>query len=832
MAYVYNPNTGELWNTRGDASINIANNPMYSYDPNTQLIMQANGTPLTNQLTLSSGSFSPMAAPMPAPTVAPMVAPTPTMSTPMPMAAAAETPEEPTGLFDKLLGNIGNINLGQLGGTILSGVGYNQLLDQLSSFGQQAQTGAQQVGAQAAEASQFKPFTVYGPSGQRVTTGETGGMRLSLSPTEQSLQNQALQGARQFFNSAMGRPDAGIYRQEQVLNQLFNQQVGQMGVPSQLTGLTGQAYSQGQQRIGQAVQPMDINALRGQFAGQVGQYLGQQPSLGSAQLQRQAYNLGSQGLAQSGAVGANAQNIGLNLAQQGAGMFGDANVSPLLGSLSQTALDLGTQGLGVTPAAARGVDVTGSRLMNLGSQYFGQDPSLGSAQLQRQAYNLGAQGLSNLQAPSDIESLRSQYADLAGQAAGGLLTGMGDREQQIYERIRATQTPEEQRQRLALEERLAAQGRLGTSSAAYGGATPEQLALETAQAEARNRASLAAIEQSRAEQAQQLQTAQTLGGMTGQFAGISSDLQSAAQQRASQLSQLGLSTEQIRSQLESEGLGRGLQATQAGMQAKELSSALTTQAQNRAAQLAQLGLSSEQIQSQLQSEGLGRGVQTLQAGLQAQEVGSGLQTAAQQRAAQLSQLGLSTEQIRSQLESEGLGRAAQAGGLAGDLASTASGIESQALQRGLSLAGLGMQGSELAQGLTSQQLQNLLALQGANIGSTQAQQALRQGNLALGTGLLTSAYAPQAALLNVLQQGLQSAALADVGRRQAAELEAQAQMSGLDAALQAQLGRANLGGQGLAALAAALGGTQQAETGGLLSGITLKDIPLIGDLFG
>jgi hypothetical protein len=805
---------------------------MYSYDPSSQLIMKADGTPLTNQLSLSSGSFAPMAAPASAPTPTLTQMPTPTPATPSPLASATEeTPVAEAGMFDKLLSNIGNINLGDLGSTILSGVGYSDLLDKLDSFGNTAQTGAQDIGTQAAEASQFKPFTVYGPSGQRVTTGETGGLRVSLSPTEQALQNQALQGAGQFFGSAMGQPDADIYRQELALNQIFNQQAGQMGVPSQLTGLTEKAYQQGQQRIGQTTQPIDINLLRGQFAGQVGQYLGQQPSLGSAQLQKQAYNLGAQGLGQAQAMGAGATNIGLNLAQQGAGMLGDVGIYPMLGSLSQRALGLGTRNLGVTPAAARGVDYTGTQLSNLGQQLLGQTAPPDVGILGEQALTSGMQGLTDITAPSDIESLRSQYAGLAGQAAGGLLTGMGDREQQIYDRIRASQSPEEQRQRLALEERLAAQGRLGTSSAAYGGATPEQLAMETAQAEARNRASLAAMDQARAEQAQQLQTAQALGGMTGQFAGISSDLQSAAQQRASQLSQLGLSAQQVQSQLESEGLGRGLQATQAGMQAKELSSALTTQAQNRAAQLSQLGMSAEQIQSQLESEGLGRGVQTLQAGLQAQEVGSGLQSQAQQRATQLAQLGMSAEQIQSQLQSEGLGRAAQAGGLAADLASTASGLETQGLQRGLSLAGLGMQGTEMGQGLTNQQLQNLLALQQSGIGSAQAQQALRQGNLALGTGLLTSAYAPQSALLNVLQQGLQSAGLADVGRRQAAQLQAEAEMSGLDAALQSQLGRANLGGQGLAALAAALGGTQQAATGGLLSGITLKDIPFIGDLF-
>ena len=81
-------------------------------------------------------------------------------------------------------------------------------------------------------------------------------------------------------------------------------------------------------------------------------------------------------------------------------------------------------------------------------------------------------------------------------------TDQATREQDIYDRIRATQMGEEERQRLALEERLASQGRLGVQTAMFGG-TPEQLALAKAQEEAQARASLAAIQQAQTEQAQQ-----------------------------------------------------------------------------------------------------------------------------------------------------------------------------------------------------------------------------------------------------------------------------------------------------------------------------------------
>lgn len=93
--------------------------------------------------------------------------------------------------------------------------------------------------------------------------------------------------------------------------------------------------------------------------------------------------------------------------------------------------------------------------------------------------------------------LMGQSQQFLGQA--GL--PMGQREADVYGRIRAVQSPEEERQRLALEERLAQQGRLGVRTGMFGG-TPEAFAMEKAQAEARNQAALMAMQQAQAEQAQ------------------------------------------------------------------------------------------------------------------------------------------------------------------------------------------------------------------------------------------------------------------------------------------------------------------------------------------
>ena len=110
------------------------------------------------------------------------------------------------------------------------------------------------------------------------------------------------------------------------------------------------------------------------------------------------------------------------------------------------------------------------------------------------------------------------------------------------------------------------------------------------------------------------------------------------------------------------------------------------------------------------------------------------------------------------------------------------------------------------------------------LGLQARQQALaeQQQYANLGQGMLGAAYTPQASLLNVLNQGMGVAGLSDVGRRQAAMLQSEGQMAGLDANLQAQLARGNLTGQGLAALASALGGQQQTQAG-LFKDLTLGD---------
>lgn len=476
-----------------------------------------------------------------------------------------------------------------------------------------------------------------------------------------------------------------------VTSDLANVQVGAQGDVN--LGLSGQQQRLQNQLLGRA----------GQMAGSIGS--GYDPRTG--QVGRQAMGQAQQ---QIGQVGAYDPSIA---AQRGAmgGLFGQQ-----LGQFGQpTGLE------GVTQAGLTGAQQQFGRagqpsdLNQLRGQFAGQvggllsqQPSESIGQLGQQAFQLGREGLSQLGAPSDIENLRSQYGNLALQAGQGLLTSPEQRQSDIYESIRATQRPEEERQALRMRENLLAQGRAGVRTADYGG-TPEQLAMAKAQAEAQAGAALRAREMGMAEQQQGLQTAQTLTGMASGLAGTSSDLQSAQQNRAQQLSQLGLNTQQIESQLQSEGLSRGVTA----------------------------------------------------------------------------------------------------GTTAGQLAGMASDLETAGIGRGATLAGVGMQGAQTGRGFGQQDLQNLMALQGADIGAAQAQQALQQGRLGLGTGLfglgqqaqmmpsqlqgadiqnmqalLGAGYMPQQQALNLLQAGMPAAEMSQRGQIRGTELQTQMGQTGLESYMQ------------------------------------------------
>ena len=135
---------------------------------------------------------------------------------------------------------------------------------------------------------------------------------------------------------------------------------------------------------------------------------------------------------------------------------------------------------------------------------------LGLQQSQFRPYTVTS-GLGNTQATAsglnvnlspEQQALQAQLGQGAQGFFGQAMQGTQGREQDVFNRLRAMQSPEEERQRLALEERLQNQGRLGVRSAMFGG-TPEQFALDKAQAEARNTSAVSAMEQAQLQQKQQ-----------------------------------------------------------------------------------------------------------------------------------------------------------------------------------------------------------------------------------------------------------------------------------------------------------------------------------------
>jgi hypothetical protein len=150
-------------------------------------------------------------------------------------------------------------------------------------------------------------------------------------------------------------------------------------------------------------------------------------------------------------------------------------------------------------------------------------PSLAGQQQQLQALTgslLGGMG----GVTPDVSGIQQQALGGVGGFLTGAMAPMAQREADVYERIRATQRPEEQRAQLALEERLASQGRTGLRTAQFGG-SPEQFALAQAQEEAKARASLGALGQAQAEQLQQMGLAESMFGLGGKAAGLPQALQ-------------------------------------------------------------------------------------------------------------------------------------------------------------------------------------------------------------------------------------------------------------------------------------------------------------------
>ena len=121
-----------------------------------------------------------------------------------------------------------------------------------------------------------------------------------------------------------------------------------------------------------------------------------------------------------------------------------------------------------------------------------------------------AQGGLDLQLSPEEQARQNQYLGQAQSMFGGLSGDVAGGSQAIYEQMRAAQRPEEERQRLQMQEGLFRGGRGGLQSNMFGGGNAETFGFEQARQEAMLNAQLAARKQFGTEQQNMLQSAQGL----------------------------------------------------------------------------------------------------------------------------------------------------------------------------------------------------------------------------------------------------------------------------------------------------------------------------------
>jgi hypothetical protein len=281
-----------------------------------------------------------------------------------------------------------------------------------------------------------------------------------------------------------------------------------------------------------------------------------------------------------------------------------------------------------------------------------------------QALAQGTQGLGQIGAGmGDLAGLRGQYGTAASQAAGmlgGSTTGMAD---QLFQQQQAMRSPVQQRQAAELENRLRAQGRLGTSTAAYGG-TPEQLAMAKAVQEQQAADAFNSMTQAEQMAASQQARALGLGQATAGMASNISNLTDAQQARAL-------------------GLGN------TGIGAQQAASGLTNEQQARALGLLSAGQQGTTLQDQLLSSQLGRatsGAQTSSALLAANQA---LRQGDVQTAASLFNIGSAAAQLPQQMQGQNIAQA-------GQLQAQALAPASQQLQQAQLAGNIGQQQSTSA----------------------------------------------------------------------------------------------------------------------------------------
>ena len=296
------------------------------------------------------------------------------------------------------------------------------------------------------------------------------------------------------------------------------------------------------------------------------------------------------------------QNTLFSQAGQSAGNIG-GGIDPSVAGVGAQAGQLAGQTLG-TAGQDSALNAQRSQLQNLFSQTLGQPTNMANAATTQAARNAAMGNFSGADV-GGLGGMSNQFGQATTDALGRLNQDQSAREQSLFNDIRATQAPDEERARLQLEQRLNAQGRGGVRTSMFGG-TPEQLAMEKAQAEARNSAALGARSQAATERQQALGEVQTMAGLTGNTAQQVSQLESMGVDRATALAGLGLqgtaqeqqaAQQQLQSALQVQGADQMTAQVQQALEAGDIGRATSLFEMAKAGQSASGGVEAQDLKN-------------------------------------------------------------------------------------------------------------------------------------------------------------------------------------------------------------------------------------------
>jgi hypothetical protein len=295
------------------------------------------------------------------------------------------------------------------------------------------------------------------------------------------------------------------------------------------------------------------------------------------------------GLATGGLTGA-ASGVGVNDAVARLQALGQAGLTDYT-NLAKTATEginftpyTLTSALGTTKQTAPGVisqELTPQQQANVNAAQQQQASLYGAAVPDTSGISQGAFTGAQSQlgqvgaGQEDLAALRAGYGTAAQGMTGmlgGSTTGVAD---QLFQQQQAMRSPVQQRQQLELENRLRAQGRLGTSTAAYGG-TPEQLAMAKAVQEQQSADAFNSMTQAEQMATSQQARALGLGSATSTLAQAQQALRQGDIANAQGLFNIGSAAAQLPQQMQGQNIA---QAGQLQSQALAPAAAQLQQAQ-------------------------------------------------------------------------------------------------------------------------------------------------------------------------------------------------------------------------------------------------------------